>query len=145
VAAAAVSFLGLNYFFTPPKHTFNVSKVDDLVALLVFLGVAAIVGALFARALGERARAERRENETRLLNSISNRLLSGESLQHALDELARLAVELFGLHRCVVDAVGPEGPLRAVDEAPGDVAVVERAQIPLVVGAEELGQITITQ
>jgi len=143
IAAAAVSFLGLNYFFTPPKHTFRVNKIDDLVALLVFLGVAAIVGALFARALGERARAERRENETRLLNSISNRLLTGESLQHALNELARLALELFELERCVVDATGPDGPLRAVAEAPTNREPGERAEIPLVAGAEDLGTITI--
>ena len=33
---------GLNYFFTPPRHTFRVGKTEDLVALLVFLVVAAI-------------------------------------------------------------------------------------------------------
>ncbi len=27
VAAAIASFLGLNYFFTPPKHTFTVGKI----------------------------------------------------------------------------------------------------------------------
>ena len=141
VAAAVVSFLGLNYFFTPPKHTFNVSKVDDLVALFVFLGVAAIVGALFGRALGERARAERRENETRLLNSISNRLLSGESLQHAMDEVARLALELFDLRRCVVDATGPGGPVHAVAQGPGIEGT--ELQVPLVAGADGLGTITV--
>jgi len=145
IAAAVVSFLGINYFFTPPKHTFRVNKIDDLVALFVFLGVAAIVGALFARALGERARAERRENETRLLNSISNRLLRGDSLQQALDDLAGLAVELFDLRRCVVDAVGPDGPLRAVAEAAGTGDVGARVEIPLVAGADELGTISIEQ
>ena len=138
VAAAAMSFLGLNYFFTPPKHTFRVNKIDDVVALLVFLGVAAIVGALFARALDERARAERRENETRLLNSISNRLLTGESVQRALDELARLALELFDLRSCVVDA----GPLRATADGSG-IAGGPSLTLPLAAATGDLGTITV--
>ncbi|MGZ4142407.1 MAG: sensor histidine kinase [Actinomycetota bacterium] len=142
IAAAIFSFLGLNYFFTEPKHTFAVDKLGDVVALLVFLGVAAIVGALFARAVLERARAERRENETRLLNSISNRLLRGGSLQDALDELARLALEMFDLHRCIVDARGPDGRLRAVAEQP-TTQPGERVEVPIAAGADELGTIVI--
>ncbi|MGZ4190489.1 MAG: sensor histidine kinase, partial [Actinomycetota bacterium] len=142
IAAAIFSFLGLNYFFTEPKHTFAVDKLGDVVALLVFLGVAAIVGALFARAVLERARAERRENETRLLNSISNRLLRGGSLQDALDELARLALEMFDLHRCIVDARGPGGRLRAVAEQP-TTQPGERVEVPIAAGADELGTIVI--
>src|SRR5438105_2303808 len=37
LAAAVASFVGLNYFFTPPVHTFRVQRVDDLVALAVFV------------------------------------------------------------------------------------------------------------
>jgi len=51
LASAILSFLGLNFFFTPPQHTFRVSKGEDLVALIVFLIVAVIVGTLLARAL----------------------------------------------------------------------------------------------
>jgi len=141
LAAAALSFLGLNYFFTPPRHTFRVDKLEDVIALLVFLGVAAIVGALFARALEERARAERRENETRLLNSISNKLLAGDSLQNALLYLASVSVELFDLRSCVVEAEGPDGALRAVAGESGqlDGAVTT---VPLIAGGRTLGTIT---
>src|SRR5438876_9142016 len=75
LAAAALSFLGLNYFFTPPTHTLRVAELGDLVALLVFLGVAVVVGSLFARTLAERQLAERQENDLRLVNRFATWLL----------------------------------------------------------------------
>src|ERR671934_616212 len=88
LAAAVISFLGLNYFFTPPRHTFRVDKPADLVALFVFIGVGAIVGVLFARVVSERDRVERREEEMRLVNRFATRLLSAELSRHVLREVA---------------------------------------------------------
>jgi two-component system sensor histidine kinase KdpD len=65
LAASLLSFLALNFFFTPPFHTFVVTKAEDLIALVVFLLVSATVGALISTALAQRARAERREHEVR--------------------------------------------------------------------------------
>jgi two-component system sensor histidine kinase KdpD len=50
-SASLLSFLPLNYFFTPPLGTFNVDKAEDLVALVVFVGVAILVGGLVSRRL----------------------------------------------------------------------------------------------
>lgn len=63
LAASVMSFLALNFFFTPPFHTFVVTKAEDLIALVVFLLVSATVGALISTALAQRTRAERRELE----------------------------------------------------------------------------------
>jgi two-component system, OmpR family, sensor histidine kinase KdpD len=49
LAASVLSFLALNFFFTPPLRTFAVEKTEDLVALAVFLAVSATVGALLSR------------------------------------------------------------------------------------------------
>src|SRR5512141_1608663 len=68
LAASVLAFLGLNYYFTPPRDTFRVGKTEDLIALLVFLVVATVVATLLARAIDERARAARREREANLLN-----------------------------------------------------------------------------
>lgn len=65
LTASIVSFLGLNFFFTQPYHTFVVTKPDDLIALLVFLLVSATIGALIATAMNQRAHAEAREQEAR--------------------------------------------------------------------------------
>ena len=49
--AAGLSFVGLDYFFTEPVHTFVVSKAEDLLALGVFLVVAATVSAAISAVL----------------------------------------------------------------------------------------------
>ena len=72
LVASVASFLALNFFFTPPFHTFAVEETADLVALAVFLAVSVTVGTMFSRALEQRARAERREREARLLNHLGN-------------------------------------------------------------------------
>src|SRR5438093_9492801 len=46
LAASVLSFVALNFFFTPPKHTLFVGKPEDIVALVVFLLVSATVGTL---------------------------------------------------------------------------------------------------
>jgi hypothetical protein len=60
IAAAVVGFLLLNFYFTEPYHTFVISHPDDVLALAVFVVVAAAVSAvvgLAARRTGEAARA----------------------------------------------------------------------------------------
>jgi two-component system sensor histidine kinase KdpD len=63
LAASILSFLALNFFFTPPIHLFIVTKPEDLIALVVFLLVSVTVGALISTALAQRSRAEQRERE----------------------------------------------------------------------------------
>ena len=65
LVASLLSFLGLNFFFTRPFHTFVVTKPEDLIALVVFLLVSATIGTLISTALAQRIRAERREAEAR--------------------------------------------------------------------------------
>lgn len=72
LAASAVAFIGLNYFFTSPRYTFQVAKTEDLVALMVFLVVAVVVSSLFSsvstlaierRTLDEQAHRARLDSE----------------------------------------------------------------------------------
>lgn len=143
VVASMLSFLGLNFFFTPPHYTFAVDKADDLVALVVFLSVGMVVSTLVARGLAQRARAERREYETRTLYAISTRLLTGEDLDAAFAELARLTRRLFGLARCEVRTLTPDSALelRAADGE--DEPAAERVEIPLIAGERDLGVLVL--
>jgi len=63
LAAAIAGFLLVNWYFTPPIHTFTIAQGENLLALFVFLAVAAIVSAFVSLAArraadGARARAE---------------------------------------------------------------------------------------
>jgi two-component system sensor histidine kinase KdpD len=137
LAASLLSFLSLNFFFTPPVGTFSVRKTEDLVALGVFLLVSATVGALVSRALAQRARAEVREREARLLQHLGTRLLSGEPAEMVLDRFGAAAIDLLGLTR--YEAEIPDGPSVSKGTTGSGDLVEER--FPLVVGDREIGVI----
>jgi two-component system sensor histidine kinase KdpD len=101
VGASLLSFLSLNFFFTPPFHTF-VAAPEDLVALFVFLIVSVIVGLLLSSALSAKSRSQQRELEARLLNRLATRLLSGESIDQVLAGFAEGICELFDLTGCEI-------------------------------------------
>src|SRR3972149_4390179 len=46
LAAAVCAFLAFNYFFIPPLYTFTVHQTQDILFLIVFLVVAAVIGQL---------------------------------------------------------------------------------------------------
>ena len=103
--AAALSFAGFIFFFTAPRYTFRVAAVEDVVAAVVLLLVALVVGFLVARVLEERERTERRERDARLLGYLATKLLSGEQLPRVLDDFAQALLDPFDLIRCEVEAM----------------------------------------
>ena len=100
VGSSVLGFLALNFFFTEPLHTFHVRSRDDVVALVVFLVVALLVGWVVASAVGERDRASRREREARLLHYFATKALSGEPLDRVMDDLAAAMVDAMRLAAC---------------------------------------------
>jgi len=140
LAGAALGFLGLNFFFTVPRHTFRVGKPQDLIALFVFLVVAVIVGSLLARALEERARATDRERETRLLNYFTTKLLSREPLERVLNDFAAALLDPFGLARCEIDARAGEVSI-AARSARGDATEGPVSRLQLSAGSADVGEL----
>ena len=116
LAAAFVSFFGLNFFFTPPVGTFAAGKVEDLVALGVFLVVSLVVSRLFSGLVAERLRAERREREMGHLLNVAQALLGGSTLRETLTVAAHSLVDAFDLGRVEIRLDNPgnvaaDGPI----------------------------------
>jgi two-component system sensor histidine kinase KdpD len=143
LAAAAVSFVALDYFFTPPAHTFDVGKAEDLFALAVFLLVAVAVSAAISVARDRQERSEFRERQVRALNAVTARLLSGSSRDEVLRDLAGSIRALYGLRGCRISVAGVDGIAheRAIS---GDVDEASSATIPLIADARTVGSITIS-
>ena len=104
LVAALLSFLGLNFFFTPPRYTFRVGTAEDLVALGLFLIVATIVGSLLAIALRDRLRSSNRERETAMTSFVGTQLLAGIPLEIVLWRFAAALTDSLGLARCEIRA-----------------------------------------
>jgi two-component system sensor histidine kinase KdpD len=77
VLAAVAASLLLNWFFTPPLHTFTIDKPQNLLALLLFVTVAVTVSSvvhLAARRAGQAARSGR---EAASLLALAQTVLGG--------------------------------------------------------------------
>jgi two-component system sensor histidine kinase KdpD len=137
VLASVLSFVGLNYLFTPPLHTFRVESTDDLVALFVFLGVSFLVGSLVARALDLRRRAERREEQARVLYGLLARLRAREPAGHILEIAVADVARVFEFEDVRIAVDDPPISRSAIDDGPWDATVV----LPLRVGDRDIGRL----
>ncbi|MEA2432777.1 MAG: two-component system, OmpR family, sensor histidine kinase KdpD [Actinomycetota bacterium] len=138
LAASVLSFLTLNFFFTPPLHSFGVGTFAHLAALIVFLIASGIVGMLFSSAVSQRARAERREVETRLLNQLATRLLAGDEVEKVLAGFADDVCKTLSVGRCEITTSFTEPVVIPLDAPAGDVYSVE-----LVAQGRNIGSMTI--
>ena len=138
--AAVLSFLGLNFFFTQPRHILSLEKPEDVVALAAFLLVATVVGSIVSRALADRRRAEQRAEEARLLHRVAMRLLSGEPIESVLRSFAEAVTDLFDLRRCEI-RVGGVGSVRVDGTTPA--VDVPGSRVRMVAGSREVGVIEV--
>ena len=141
IGASVLSFLSLNFFFTPPLHTFVVGTIEDLVALLVFLVVSVTVGLLLSSAVAARSSVERRELAARLINRLATRLLSGEAPEDVLKDFSKGLCQMLDLTRCELSTdfvgdvmVGAKEPERGP---------VHEEEFELKAGTHEIGTMRI--
>ncbi|WP_091159938.1 sensor histidine kinase [Geodermatophilus africanus] len=94
LAAAVVSNLSVNWFFTPPTGRLHVDRVDNLLALVAYLLTAVAVATVVDRSARRAADAARSRAETAMLASLSRSVLAGE---RGLPTLLEQIREAFGL------------------------------------------------
>ncbi|HEY3212696.1 MAG TPA: ATP-binding protein [Actinomycetota bacterium] len=138
VGSSVLGFLAINYFFTEPLHTLRVHNRDDVVALVVFLVVALLVGWVVSRAVAERDRATRREREARLLNLFTTKALSGEPLDRVLNDLAAALVDALRLASCAIQAIAA-GRTYEVRRTRPDAAGGTMVEVPISSGEIAFG------
>jgi two-component system, OmpR family, sensor histidine kinase KdpD len=126
VLAVVAGSLLLNYYFTPPLYTFNISDPNNAFALLVFLVVAAVVATIVDNAARRSKQAVRASAESDLLVTTAGSILRGaQPLQAVIDRVR----EAFGMQTVTMlerDTDGDGEPLPGapwhVVAASGEVA-----------------------
>lgn len=110
ILASFVAFLSFDYYLVPPLYVFTISRVEEWVALFVFL-VTALLTSQLAVSLRERAeQASRRERETRLLYDLvrsTNREAEPERQLHAIARAVVDVLSPWGVHDCAI--LQPDG------------------------------------
>ena len=92
--AAVFGSVLLNYYFTPPLHTFTIGETNNTLALLVFVLVAALVSSVVDLAARRTRQAARAAAESRTLANLAGSVLGGPG---ALEEMLERVRETFGL------------------------------------------------
>lgn len=93
LSAAVVGFLLLNWYFTPPIHTFTISQPENAVALAIFVIVAGAVATVVEFSAQRSSQAARASAEAETLSTLAGSVLRGEAALPALLERVR---ETFG-------------------------------------------------
>jgi two-component system sensor histidine kinase KdpD len=116
--AAALGFVSWNFFFIPPVYHFSIYAPRDIIAILVFAGVAAATGVLASRVRAEARVAQARIEGLRRIAGFSRRLGAPTTEPDLLDEIARQAAGVAGA-AVVLTQMGEDLNIRAA-EPPAD-------------------------
>ncbi|MGZ5400137.1 MAG: DUF4118 domain-containing protein [Nocardioides sp.] len=92
--AAVLGSALLNYYFTPPLHTFTIGETNNTLALLAFILVATLVSSTVDLAARRTRQAARAAAEARTLANLAGSVLGGEE---ALAEMLARVRETFAL------------------------------------------------
>ena len=133
LVAAISGFLLVNWYFTPPLHTFTIREGENILALVVFLAAAAIVSVFVDLAARRAAQGNRARAEAEALA----RLAGSSSLAAVLDGLRRV-LRLEGaavLHREAagwrIDAASGDRVAESPDAAASTIELDEKHVLAL--------------
>ncbi|MEV7024944.1 sensor histidine kinase KdpD [Kitasatospora sp. NPDC093558] len=144
IASALVGSSVLNYYFTPPIHTFTISQPQNIMAVAIFTVVGISVASVVDLAARRTLQAARSQTEAQTLSALAGTVLrgapNGDGVLTALMEQVR---ETFGQESAAllerpdplgawapVAAAGPHPPERP-EEADVDVPVGESLALVL--------------
>ncbi|MFD7876565.1 ATP-binding protein [Streptomyces sp. NPDC059766] len=139
-SAAVGSFL-LNYYYTPPLHRLTIADPKNIVAIVIFVGVAVSVASVVDLAARRTHQAARLRVESEILSFLAGDVLRGETSLEALLERVR---ETFGMESAalleresdvapwtVAGSVGLGRPLERPEEADVDMPVGDHMALAL--------------
>jgi two-component system, OmpR family, sensor histidine kinase KdpD len=143
IFAALLSALALRFIHFPGEEGgFAFEQLRDVVAAVVFLAIAAVVGLVVGNAAAERRRASERERETRLLALLSSKLLSGDLPDRVLDEFVTVLLEPFALAACSVQVTLDGQEMSASASREGVEPGGPTETLPVLIASVPLGTLT---
>ncbi|MCM2422121.1 sensor histidine kinase KdpD [Streptomyces sp. RKAG293] len=140
LASAFAGSLLLNYYFTPPTHSFTIAEPENIIAIVIFVVVGLAVASVVDLAARRTQQAARLRSEAEILSYLAGSVLRGESSLEALLERVR---ETFGMDSVVLlardsdhgawtrEASVGERPCLRPEDADVEVPVSDRLSLAL--------------
>src|SRR4051812_49110238 len=146
ILASVLAFLGFNFFFVEPLHSFRVTNPQDDLRLITFLVVAIIGSSLAGRAREQANAAARGARELTALYGFSQMMSAEVDLERILPLVAQTVTQLLNVPACSVLLYDSDG--RLIERASAGVALPEpqrRVDAFLKIGPRVLGVLRVTQ
>jgi two-component system sensor histidine kinase KdpD len=136
VIAAIAGSLLLNYYFTPPLYTFDISDGNNALALVVFVIVGIVVSTIVNDAARRSKQAARASAESDLLVTTAGSILRGEQPLQAVVDRVREAfgmetVTLLERHRTPDGAVTQAGWQAVASAGTGSMVRPEEGDVAM--------------
>ncbi|MFI6942491.1 ATP-binding protein [Streptomyces sp. NPDC050418] len=141
LASAALGSVLLNYYFAPPVHRFTIADPKNIVAIVVFVGVAVAVASVVDLAARRTHQAARLRAESEILSFLAGSVLRGETTLDALLERVR---ETFNMESVALleresdvepwtraGSVGTSSPIERPEDADVDMPVGDHMALAL--------------
>jgi two-component system sensor histidine kinase KdpD len=143
MASSLLVNLALNFFFVPPVYRFTVGESENLIALLVFLGVTAVTSGLLARAeRGEKA-ARDREKEAGLMFDLTRGLITDPAARTVLPSLCQKVREAVEAESAAVFRRSGEQFQLVAADGPSPVGDLPEEERLLATTAMDAGEVAL--
>lgn len=127
LAVGVASSLAYNFFFLPPTGTLTVSNPENIISIIVFLGVAIVTSQFAARMHAQAALAQSSARQNATLAGFSRQLTASASMEDIQHIICADIARLFDV-RTVLLTPSPQGPqLRAAYPPEDRLDEIERA------------------
>lgn len=131
ILASVIAFLSFDFFIVPPLFTFVIYRVEEWIALFVFLATAIFTGHLAATLRRIAEEATRHEHETAILYKLVRVANSEDQLEQQLHLLALTIVDVlspWGIFDCVLFQVDQQHSVHIQASAfePADTLLLSR-------------------
>jgi two-component system sensor histidine kinase KdpD len=116
-----VAFLAFDYFLVPPLYVFTISRVEEWIALFIFLATALITGQLAVLLRQQAEEANRRERETHILYELVRTTNGDEPFEFQFQTIVQAVVTVFaswGVRECALLLPDMRGELQLQASAP---------------------------
>lgn len=105
ILASLVAFLSFDFFLVPPLYVFTIARIEEWIALFVFLVTALLTGQMASTLRYQAQEARRRENETHILYELVRTTNNDECIDQQLHTIADAIVNVFsswGIRDCAI-------------------------------------------
>ncbi len=143
LAAALASALLLNWFFTPPLHSFTIHSGNDVVGLIAYVIVGILVSSVVNEAARRSREAARAGAEAETLFTLAGSLLRGEQalpalLDRVMETFAMQSVSLLRQDARAWTCVASVGREPCLQPGEGDLEVPVSADLSMVLRGRSL-------